>query len=142
MLGSQNYVTACVIKGRRRTPPVLSHCFAGISDLVIPAWTANIPLTTMAEPMLYDTTIAEHRAATAAFIVSVFKVYKEEIAAGHPAGTTNPQLPSAPAHVSSILRDECYGVARVLAEAASNIREDLPEFASSGILTPSCTQIR
>ena len=78
----------------------------------------------MAAPV-YDITIAERRATTAAFIVSAFKVYKEEIAVGHPAGATNPQLPSAPAHISPVLREECYHVARVLAEAASNIREEL-----------------
>ena len=78
----------------------------------------------MADPV-YDNIMADRRAETAAFIVSVYNVYMREIAAGNPPGTTSAQLPNAPAHVSSVLHAECLDVARVLAQAASNVREYL-----------------
>ena len=98
----------------------------------------DLPHTTMAE-LVFDNTVAERRAETAAFIVSVYKVYMQEIAAGHStAGTTTPELPSPPAHVSDLLRDECYDVAKVLAQAASNIREYIPSRHSSSPVDRSC----
>ncbi|KAI0716911.1 hypothetical protein C8Q76DRAFT_692454 [Earliella scabrosa] len=93
----------------------------------------NFPRNTMADPV-YDNTMADRRAETAAFIVSVYNVYMREIAAGNPPGTTSAQLPNAPAHVSSVLHAECLDVARVLAQAASNVHTltwDAAHYAAS-----------
>ncbi|KAI0694787.1 hypothetical protein C8Q76DRAFT_803016 [Earliella scabrosa] len=86
------------------------------------------------EPV-FNSALAERRAETAAFIVSLYNVYREQQAVRNDRDAPSAlQFPPPPAHISTVLHEECHQVAQVLASAANNIYTldwDATQYAAS-----------